>query len=43
MPLGRGDQTLTDIEIICVDVGSSNGMLEILKSFEERDSRILYE
>ena len=33
-------QTLTDIEIICVDDGSSDDSLEILKEYAQKDSRI---
>ena len=33
-------QTLTDIEIICVNDGSTDGSLEILKKYKEKDSRI---
>jgi glycosyltransferase involved in cell wall biosynthesis len=33
-------QTLEEIEIICVDAGSTDGTLEILKDFAERDNRI---
>lgn len=33
-------QTLQDIEIICVDDGSTDSSLEILKSFAKTDSRI---
>lgn len=33
-------QTLHDIEIICVDAGSTDGTLEILERFAEIDSRI---
>lgn len=34
------NQTLTDIEIICGDGGSTDGSLEILKDYEKKDSRI---
>ena len=34
------DQTLRDIEIICVDDGSADCSLSILKEFGEKDSRI---
>ena len=33
-------QTLKDIEIICVDAGSTDGTLEILEKLAERDRRI---
>ena len=33
-------QTLKDIEIICVDAGSSDGTLEILREYEQQDPRI---
>ena len=32
--------TLEDIEIICVDSGSSDGTIEIIKEYEKKDSRI---
>ncbi|MDR2030503.1 MAG: glycosyltransferase family 2 protein [Puniceicoccales bacterium] len=34
-------QTLQDIEIVCLDDGSTDGSLEILKKFAARDRRIL--
>ena len=35
------NQTLREIEIICVDAGSTDGTLEILKKYSERDDRIV--
>lgn len=35
-------QTLKDIEIICVNDGSTDGSKEIIKQFQKRDNRILY-
>lgn len=34
------DQTLNEIEILCVDAGSDDGTLEILKEYAEKDSRL---
>ncbi len=33
-------QTLTDIEIICVDDGSTDGCLDILKGYRDADARV---
>lgn len=33
-------QTLKDIEIICVDAGSTDGTLETINEYVERDSRV---
>lgn len=35
------NQTFTDIEIICVDDGSTDGSLSILKEYAARDARII--
>ena len=34
------NQTLKDIEIICVDANSTDGTLDILKKYAQKDSRI---
>ena len=34
-------QTLSDIEIICINDGSTDGSLEILKSYAQKDDRIV--
>ena len=34
-------QTLADIEIICIDDGSTDGSVEILRSYAEQDPRII--
>ena len=34
------NQTLTDIEILCIDAGSDDGTLEILKKYAEEDERV---
>ena len=36
-------QTLKDIEIICINDGSTDGSLEILKSYAQKDDRIVLE
>ena len=33
-------QTLKDIEIICVDDGSTDNSLDILKEYEQKDKRV---
>ena len=33
-------QTLKEIEIFCVDAGSTDGTLEILREYEQKDKRI---
>ena len=35
------NQTLEDIEIICINDGSTDGSLAILKSYAEKDKRIV--
>lgn len=35
------NQSLKDIEIICIDAGSSDGTLEIIKKYAELDNRII--
>ena len=34
------NQTFTDIEIICVDAGSEDGTLDVLKEYAQEDDRI---
>ena len=34
------NQTFKDFELICIDDGSKDNTLEILKEFEKKDSRI---
>ena len=34
------DQTLHEIEILCVDAGSTDGTLEIIKKYQSSDSRV---
>ena len=34
------NQTLRDLELICVDDGSTDGSLEILHEYEKADSRV---
>ena len=33
-------QTLKEIEIFCVDAGSTDGTLEILREYEQKDKRV---
>ena len=35
------NQTLKEIEIICINDGSTDGTIEILREFEKADSRIV--
>ena len=35
------NQSLQDIEIICVDAGSTDGTLEILENYSNKDKRII--
>ena len=34
------EQTLSDIDIICIDAGSTDGTLEIIERLAESDGRI---
>jgi glycosyltransferase involved in cell wall biosynthesis len=34
------DQTLTELEVICIDDGSTDHSLDILKEYQERDARV---
>ena len=34
------NQTMQDMEILCIDAGSTDGTLEILEQFKREDSRI---
>ena len=34
------NQTLREIELICVDAGSTDGTLEVLREYESRDARV---
>ena len=34
------NQTLTDIEILCVDAGSTDGTAEILQEYAAKDERV---
>ena len=34
------NQSLSDLELVCVDDGSSDNSLEILKEYENQDSRV---
>lgn len=36
------NQTLKDIEILCIDAGSTDGTEEIIKDYEKRDSRVCF-
>lgn len=34
------NQTLSDTEVLCVDAGSTDGTLEIIKEYAKKDNRI---
>ena len=34
------NQTLHELELICVDDGSTDGSLEILQTYEKKDNRV---
>ncbi len=36
------NQTLKEIEILCIDAGSTDGTMEIIREFEKVDSRVKY-
>lgn len=36
------NQTLQEIEVICVDDGSTDRSLEILREYEKKDKELLY-
>lgn len=36
------NQTLTDIEILCIDAGSTDGTCEIIREYAAKDSRVRY-
>lgn len=35
------NQTLSDIEIICINDGSTDGSLKILREYADRDERVI--
>lgn len=36
------DQTLSDLEILCIDAGSTDGTCEIIQEYAEKDSRVRF-